>query len=1132
MNELESNIDNTQIGFRLDYMELLNWGTFHNKIWSISPKGKNSLLTGAIGSGKSTIVDALTCLFVPYQKITFNKAAGAEGKERTLASYIRGEYKNTKNELSELKGKAISLRYNDTSDTTFTVILANFHNVGYSSNITLAQALWIENDKVQKLFIISTRALTIKNTFENIEDGKTLKKRIERLSQIEYIGDKFSEYSQKFRRLFGMNSEKAIDLFYQTISMKSVSSLTSFVREQMLEQTDIKSQIENLKNNFNDLNKAYDAVKEARKQKEILFPLVALNKCYTEYRQQIEEIDNIVSAIPSYFADKKINLLKKEIETSETTLNEINNQLNKITVDLDTKRKAKSQIEQDIDSNGGTRLKEIANEIQNRISAKTEKQGRYNEYDKLLSICELPVANTDNTFYANLKTAQQKLETIKDVHDKKTRQWGEKTADLRIIKEKVEATEAELQSLRSRKNQIPLSLLDVRQRMIDDLQIPENEIPFVGELIRVKDEERSWEGALERLLHGFGISLLVSEKYYGKVSGYINATRLSDKNERGVRLDYFLVPLHFNKTQYTGIDADSAVNKIEIKSDSYFEEWLQLNLEQHFNLKCVTIEEFKQVRQDAITMEGLYKKGKKHTKDDRKNLWDRRNFVLGWTNQKKIKAVELDLTALNQKQQSINTELEVLEREIEKCVMLNTKLNLVTAYKNWNDLNWQDEAKQIEALKQESAKIETSNNVLKSLQDSLRKVEIEISQLDDEKQSKNKIIGGIETNIQNYKEEIITCQSTKNTIFQKEIELYYPKIDKLIEQFTITFQNINTINNKLRDRYMEKDGERDKLNSKLQKTRDDITRTMMEYKKEFPADMLELSVEIDALPEFIEKYEEITNEGLPEHEMRFKEMLNRNTIEDIRIFDVKLSIHRGQIKNKIDEINKHLKEIEFNTGTYIELSSDNNADKEIIDFRSDLRECYANILDTSDAYTENRFNMVKKFLDRFMSNESKEIEWTKKVTDVRNWFLFSASERYFEDDTEKEYYSDTAGKSGGQKEKLAYTILASALAYQFGLSYDEPRSKSFRFVVIDEAFGRGDDESTQFGLELFKKLNLQLLVITPFQKIHIIENYINSVHVVSNIGGNHSEVQYLTTDEYREEKQRRNNIQIIEENNL
>ena len=65
---------NEQVGHRLQYMELLNWGTFNNKIWKITPEGENSLLTGAVGSGKSTVVDALTCLLVPYNRITFNKA--------------------------------------------------------------------------------------------------------------------------------------------------------------------------------------------------------------------------------------------------------------------------------------------------------------------------------------------------------------------------------------------------------------------------------------------------------------------------------------------------------------------------------------------------------------------------------------------------------------------------------------------------------------------------------------------------------------------------------------------------------------------------------------------------------------------------------------------------------------------------------------------------------------------------------------------------------------------------------------------------------------------------------------------------------------------------------------------------
>jgi uncharacterized protein YPO0396 len=141
------------------------------------------------------------------------------------------------------------------------------------------------------------------------------------------------------------------------------------------------------------------------------------------------------------------------------------------------------------------------------------------------------------------------------------------------------------------------------------------------------------------------------------------------------------------------------------------------------------------------------------------------------------------------------------------------------------------------------------------------------------------------------------------------------------------------------------------------------------------------------------------------------------------------------------------------------------------------------------------------------------------VTDVRNWFNFSASERWSEDDSEREFYSDSAGKSGGQKEKLAYTILASALAYQFGLEWGNVQSRSFRFVVIDEAFGRGSDESTRYGLELFERLNLQLLIVTPLQKIHIIENHIDAVHFIHNEDGRNSLISNLTLEQYKAGKQ-------------
>lgn len=147
--------------------------------------------------------------------------------------------------------------------------------------------------------------------------------------------------------------------------------------------------------------------------------------------------------------------------------------------------------------------------------------------------------------------------------------------------------------------------------------------------------------------------------------------------------------------------------------------------------------------------------------------------------------------------------------------------------------------------------------------------------------------------------------------------------------------------------------------------------------------------------------------------------------------------------------------------------------------------------------------------------------WTRKVTDVRNWFVFSASERWREDDAEYEHYTDSGGKSGGQKEKLAYTVLAASLAYQFGLDWDSGASRSFRFVAIDEAFGRGSDESTRYGLKLFRSLGLQLLIVTPLQKIPVIEPFVTAVGFVYNPSGDRSFLRNLTIEQYRAERDAR-----------
>ena len=73
--------------------------------------------------------------------------------------------------------------------------------------------------------------------------------------------------------------------------------------------------------------------------------------------------------------------------------------------------------------------------------------------------------------------------------------------------------------------------------------------------------------------------------------------------------------------------------------------------------------------------------------------------------------------------------------------------------------------------------------------------------------------------------------------------------------------------------------------------------------------------------------------------------------------------------------------------------------------------------------------------------------------------------------------------------------MGSAIAYQFGITRTE-ESHSFRFIAVDESFSNQDDEKATYLMDLCQQLQLQLLVVTPNDKTHIVEPYINSVHFV------------------------------------
>ncbi|SHL15754.1 Uncharacterized protein YPO0396 [Chitinophaga jiangningensis] len=1118
-------LENTaQAGFRLKYLEVLNWGTFDKVRWHIQPDGNNALLTGDIGSGKSTLVDALTCLLVPHNKIIFNKAAGAEGKERNLLSYVRGEYKKEKEEITKV-AKKIYLR---PEDDTYSVIIGGFQNEGFSEIISLAQFFWIGKDgKVDKLLAIATIPLNIKDHFSGFLDVNDLKKKLRAIEGIELFNDNFTQYSEHFRRLFGMNSDKAIDLFYQTVSMKSVTSLTEFVREQMLEKTDVKEQISALLKRFDDLNKAHAAVVNAREQYQILKPLTEQSIEYGELLQHIAEIESMLELMPAWFAEKKNAMLGVEILKEEELLaqeNEKNTRLIELQEDYENRR---TTILQDIENNGGRRLAQIEQETQQQEREKTKKLENMEEYDVLANACGLGKVNNITDYQRNFQKALALLEGSKQ-KDILLREKRDVTiSEVRKLESELSLEKQELQSLQARKTQVPAWLVAFRIQLCTDLRIPEEELPFAGELLQVNEEEQKWEGAVERLMHDLGISLLVPAEHYKSVSHYINNNPLKGADGRGIKLTFLDTNLQQLPRVNKELDQDSVVYKLDIKPDSAMYTWLDAYLSRTFGDYICTDTLGLQHVPFGITPQGLIKSGRiRHTKDDRRKLEDKRNYVLGWSNTEKIKTLQWSVQQLEDNIHNLQVELKGIEKQQEDNNNSKLAADRILRIKDYDSIDWKKHVRIIQELKQEYLMLSENNDILAQLQIAKAKVEDGIRQCKDNVKQCLEAIGGFKKSIQMHSESRQQALADLNGVLDSDKLKWYPLLDAKMADVKLTIKNIDQKKDEFRKQYQGEGGELRKLNSSKGAYQTNIEKRMRQIKEHSKAEYSEIAENIEARHEYMKKFEQLAGEDLKRHEQRFKEELNKNVINSIAVFDNQLQKHEKDIKEKIRTINQHLHEIVYNAvqDTYITILMDQSVNKEIRLFREELKKCYLHAFDIEDLYTEEKYEQVKRILDRFASMENLDKEWTNSVTDVRQWFEFNASERFRADDTEKEFYEGSGGKSGGQKEKLAYTILASALAYQFGLQFGESKSRSFRFVVIDEAFGRGSDDSTRYGLELFQKLNLQLLIVTPLQKIHIIEGHVNSFHFVSNREGNNSQVNNFTKSEYAIEKLKRNNI--------
>lgn len=1102
-------------GFRLHRLEVLNWGTFNRHVWSLSPAGDNALVTGDIGSGKSTLVDALTTLLVPPQKLAYNKAADATRLERSLRSYVLGYYKKERSDEGHA-AKPVALR----DQHAYSVVLGTFYNDGYERHVTLAQVFWWKKvtGQPERMYIVAESPMSIAEHFGDFgAEISALKKRLQSLPKVK-VRDTYPPYSTLFCRHFGIDNPQALELFHQTVSMKSVGNLTDFVRQHMLEPFDVEDRIKALIAHFDDLTRAHEAVLKAKAQIERLTPIVDDCRRLNEITELTNRLRASRDALRAWFAELKCDLLNKRLANLAKELGRLDNVLQGIEDLREKLSLQRDEVRDAISANGGDRLEQLKRQIRERQKLRDERKERARAYNTLAGTIGLKKASDADTFAANQHAISGGIVDAEDQATRLTNQNTEFSVEFaRLSRQHVELEE-ELESLRRRQSNIPFRMLKLRELICSALDLESAMLPFAGELIQVREEDHEWEGVAERLLHGFGLSILVADVDYPRVAAWVNRTHLSG------RLVYYRVRTEQTTRRVSRTRSNSLVHKLAIKPDTEFYDWLDGEITQRFDFVCCTsMDQFRREPR-AVTRAGQIKRSHEHhEKDDRHRIDDRSRYVLGWSNQAKIAAIEADALRLEGQMQRFAQQISAIQEEQGKLKKRITALQQLTMFRRFDELDWEVVQREVDALARERDRLESESDVLRTLQAQLKEIEGSIKEVVKEHSACTADRGAVQSKQEKARTDLADCSQTLEEAGPEARDCFAHLEGMRLDALGDHVLTVESCDNREKDMRKWLQDQIDAEDKKISRLREKIVTGMQAYADDYPIETQEVDVAVESGAEYEAMLAQLETDDLPRFERRFKELLNENTIREVANFQSQLKMEGETIKERIETINGSLHSIDYNAGRYIKLEILPTADRDIREFRDDLRACTEGALTGSDddAYSEAKFLQVKTIIERFRGREGtaeSDRRWTRKVTDVRNWFSFAASERWREDDREHEHYADSGGKSGGQKEKLAYTVLAASLAYQFGLEWGVTRSRSFRFVVIDEAFGRGSDESAQYGLELFQRLNLQLLIVTPLQKIHIIEPYVEAVGFVHCEDGRKSMVRNLTIEEYRAER--------------
>ncbi|MHA6800290.1 ATP-binding protein [Bounagaea algeriensis] len=1089
--------------WKAETFQLVNWGGFEGRVRFDFHPG-STLLSGASGTGKSTLLDAYIALMMPSDT-PFNGASNdaiggraRSAEQRNLLSYLRGQTDTTAGADGHEKPKvlrgdrsttwgAVGMTFVDDHGRRFTALRVYYvpARTRRSSELTMRMATF---DGVLDLADLAGHA-------DQAFAPKALKAAFPGLK----TWDSYAAFANILHTRLGIGANgdgsKALRLLVRIQSGHQIRTVDELYKEMVLERPVTFAAADRAIEHFDDLEAAYVAMQTEQEKADLLAPITDLHHRLLTARAEVETIGTFGLTLHT---DSPIGLWSLRTESALLTdavdanrnaratnadhLKQARDDETDLTRDLEAARKTHRD-------SGGADLERLADEITTAQRRRDEKLDRRGNLAERTVVLEAPLDNRED--YEKLRSAAEAfLAGYGDADTKLSERRDELMQQQFPLLERQRRLTDERASFAGRAGRVPKVLDDMRRQVAAAAGMDPEELLFLAELIDVAPEHARWRTPIETVLGGSARLLLVPHEQLDEFSRRIDSLHL-----RG-RLTFEGIPSAEHR-ETTG-DPDTIAGKLLFKNHP-FSAWVVRHVTDPVrNALCVETAEELAGDGYRVTLAGQTRRGTRgsHGRNDNSN-------IIGFSNAEAIADIDRELAELK-------LELDTLDSQRMRVEQERTALGQTSrAYEEvrrvaWDDIDVAGSEHRIRELEANRRAILNANDRLHALEERITSLKNRLEKAQEHRftlQRREKELAAQHASLTERQDEVShelhRIQDEQTVVLDEEqiarlnkefAAAVAPADPSSLDQFPT---NLGRLHKRLTEAVTEAQHE-------VQRTEAELTRTFQNYQRlwEDP----NLGTTAASYPDYAQILDNIITTGLHERRDEWRRRLTQWSGQDLVPLSGAMDAAIEDIEDRLAPINDILTALPFGAGRdRLRIKLRRLTPDHVTQFRRELRVLSATATKgLEESHMQRRFAELQQFMAQLRRRNdpraNAELTDRDRLLDVRRHVEITA-ERYSPDGVLLSVHSALGGKSGGESQELVAFIVGAALRFRLG---DELRARPrFAPVFLDEGFVKSDSEFAGRAVQAWKGLGFQLIVGAPLDKVTALEPHMDQLLAIT-----------------------------------